>query len=711
MHSEGWVPVYTETLGVREAQSMFPWPRRGEALLNPRGTFQTLNPALTVNQLLNMKLFVNVKIVFQNLTKQCCKSYFHISESFAPMGKTSGPGPGSGKMAQSWEKKKKVSKSKVRQAVCRYCRLSMAAQNYLRHLKISHKDEWESNPGDLKEAGDRAISFFNPVSSSGGAVAASGSSGGVSAASGSGGGASATSVSSGGAGEALGSSGAAASVVGIHSGEEVGEWEDVFDEKEDSSGDECIGGEHSVSDKDVMDDDSSGNEDLHDSLELVQSRSRSPIGRIRGENVQASDEDEESSDQERGRTKSRKMRNDGSCTTADLKLIEAKVDDILKKQNIDYSAFTETSHVQRVAKKLDVIKEGMKVKDVMKEVSNITNNLSKLFVVDEVTENDKETTSEDLFLNCRGIIEIEVKAAEFKYSAGFMECLVCESKFKYGTDQPREFEAGEIQSQKFRDLKKTLKRHLQTGKHSEMLKHAKAAEEVEFKEKNRNKKIARTLGTLIYKNLYTGTAQSLYPVDVAMLKKEGVDVGELNHSRKYSAEFGKSIGEVVQGRVTNFLSSPLVQTGLPPPVKVVADKATHKHWSNNLTGVITIVPGSDQLIQGIFLDAPRCERSTGDALSEDIMETLNKFKVSPCQVTGLAGDGAYAHCSVGKKLDEKLGTSGFHDTDFCHICGRVEINARNLAEFQWITSFVLIVSKTNKLINWGQAWHLFFKVK
>ena len=137
-----------------------------------RGTFESKrqNPALTVNQLLNMKLFVNVKIVFQNLTKQCCKSYFHISESFAPMGKTSGPGPGSGKMAQSWEKKKKVSKSKVRQAVCRYCRLSMAAQNYLRHLKISHKDEWESNPGDLKEAGDRAISFFNPVSSSGGAV-------------------------------------------------------------------------------------------------------------------------------------------------------------------------------------------------------------------------------------------------------------------------------------------------------------------------------------------------------------------------------------------------------------------------------------------------------------------------------------------------------------------------------------------------------------
>ena len=33
----------------------------------------------------------------------------------------------------------------------------------------------------------------------------------------------------------------------------------------------------------------------------------------------------------------------------------------------------------------------------------------------------------------------------------------------------------------------------------------------------------------------------------------------------------------------------------------------------------------------------------------------------------LNGDGAYTHCSVGEKLDEKLGISGFHDTDFCHL--------------------------------------------
>ena len=59
-----------------------------------------------------------------------------------------GPGPGSGRVAQSWEKStNKVSKSKVRQAICRYCKTSVAAQNYARHLKVTHAEEWEKNQG------------------------------------------------------------------------------------------------------------------------------------------------------------------------------------------------------------------------------------------------------------------------------------------------------------------------------------------------------------------------------------------------------------------------------------------------------------------------------------------------------------------------------------------------------------------------------------
>lgn len=163
-------------------------------------------------------------------------------------------------------------------------------------------------------------------------------------------------------------------------------------------------------------------------------------------------------------------------------MIEGKVDEILKKQNIECPAFPETSSEKRVLQKLDIIKVGIVVKDLVKDVQKVAENLGRLFVVDEDTDGREDTGSEDLFLHCRSIEEIEIKAAEFKFCDGYMECLVCESKMKYGSDQPREFDIGGIQSQKFRSLKKSLKRHLQTGKHSEMLRKAEAAEEIEFKE-------------------------------------------------------------------------------------------------------------------------------------------------------------------------------------------------------------------------------------
>ena len=392
--------------------------------------------------------------------------------------------------------------------------------------------------------------------------------------------------------------------------------------------------------------------------------------------------------------------------------IEEKVDQILQKLMIDSPDLSEKAINWRILKKLDIVNASLSVKDTVKEVKEVAEKLSELFVV-ESNAQAEASDNEDLFVKCRSVDEIEMKAAEFKYCEedGLMICLICEARFKYSSDQPRDFRGrGCIQSQAFRDLKKALKRHLLTGKHKEKVQTSQALAEIEFKEVTRNKKIGMTLGRLAYKKLHTGSSLIQFPLDVAMLSKEGVDVGDFNHNEKFCGKFGEVVGEVVKKRVIAFLSSPLPQTGLPPPVKAVADKATHKHWSNNLTGVLTITPGSKNLIQAIFLAAPRCERSTGDALSEDISGTLSSFKVSPSQLTGLAGDGAYSHCRVGEKLDERLGIRGFHDTDFCHLAGRVDVNMRERKEFEWVTKFVLTVSKSNKMINWGLAWHIFFKV-
>ena len=558
-----------------------------------------------------------------------------------------GQGPGSGKRKQSLEKVKYVSKNKVRQAKCRVCQKELASQNYSRHLQEKHSEVWKSNKGDLREWGDQPLNFFNPRP--------------------------------------------AATV-----------------REEDQPGEDHHG-EESDLDLDLS---RSGSDRSRSPLEAAAAVERE----VEAESLELPDIQNDYRERGRSLTRSpplvRRRRSNSSphYRVQDINRINGSVDAILQKLNLAAPNVNEKTAVEKVLTKLEVVKAGIKVGSCVKEIKSVTEKLEELFVDKSPEEECDQTNTEDLFLHCRSIEDIEIKAAEFKYVGDFMKCLVCDTKFSYGSDQPRDFGVGGVQSSKFRNLKKIMRRHLQSAKHSDMLEKSKRKEEIEFKEMTRNKKISLTLGRIVYKNLYHGAALSLYPVDVAMLAKEGVDIGELNHSKWFSAKFGSIIGEVIRKRVTAFLSTALPQTGLRPPTKVVADKATHKHWSNNLTGVLTIVPGADQLIQGIFLAAPRCERSTGEALSEDIKETLCSFMISPCQVTGLAGDGAYTHCSVGDKLDEKLGIQGFHDTDFCHIAGRQDINLRELEEFQWVTKFVLTVSKTNKFVNWGQAWHIFFKV-
>ena len=82
-----------------------------------------------------------------------------------------GKGPGSGKVAKSWQKTYTKSRTKTRKVKCRYCSATeVAAQNYARHLQLVHKEEWKAHPGDLREAGEREVNFFQSKHNAGGKV-------------------------------------------------------------------------------------------------------------------------------------------------------------------------------------------------------------------------------------------------------------------------------------------------------------------------------------------------------------------------------------------------------------------------------------------------------------------------------------------------------------------------------------------------------------
>ena len=93
--------------------------------------------------------------------------------------------------------------------------------------------------------------------------------------------------------------------------------------------------------------------------------------------------------------------------------------------------------------------------------------------------------------------------------------------------------------------------------------------------------------------------------------------------------------------------------------------------------------------------------------------SLNLF-MKPEQYLGTAVDGANFLSHVGEHIDKELGMKGHHDWDGVHAKATVDTGLRNskkawAKEFDWMNNITLVISKANRLINWGMEWERFFR--
>ena len=134
--------------------------------------------------------------------------------------------------------------------------------------------------------------------------------------------------------------------------------------------------------------------------------------------------------------------------------------------------------------------------------------------------------------------------------------------------------------------------------------------EVEMKKQeklvSREKKIGSLLGTIVYYLKKLGRPDTDFPIIVSMLSKAGVDCGDINHSARFPAKWAPVCADDIQGRLKGFLAKPLVQTGYRPKVKKMADKATWQHKTRMVSGLLTVIPDSDTLLQAFVIGSGCC---------------------------------------------------------------------------------------------------------
>ena len=363
----------------------------------------------------------------------------------------------------------------------------------------------------------------------------------------------------------------------------------------------------------------------------------------------------------------------------------------------------EKSDFQKISQKLDTLIQQVQEMKVA-ETGAVTDK-------EERKAPDPYEDGKEILKRCKSVTEIEAKVPEFEYKEDpeRVTCSLCSTSFQYDKTTER----GKGISPQLSHLKGTLKAHLDSVSHRTALATSLAEEQLSIKTESRNKVCGMNLARTSFYLLSNGLPTSHFTSLISMQHRNGCDLGDINHSFNFVKKMATSCSEVIQERLKKHLSTRLPQTGCLPPCKIVQDGATYKHNTRHLTGLTTIFPGDEPLLQSVFLSAPIGIKSDGRSTAASMVSVVSPFMKAE-QYLGTSQDGANFLAHVGELVDELLKVKGFHDWDGVHAAATVETGLRNPKKpwakiFAWLLPFNNIISKANRFHNWGMMHERFFQ--
>ena len=291
---------------------------------------------------------------------------------------------------------------------------------------------------------------------------------------------------------------------------------------------------------------------------------------------------------------------------------------------------------EELLKKIDAVNKYLEtkenVKGLDKQMKQVEKSIKKLNMACSSPQpaEVEEVHVPEIMKKCHSIRDIENRFGEFEYnlSKGEMQCVVCEKvASSYGEDLQDDF-SGMVMSTQFRNLKVALRKHLEGSNHQKIVTQKKVQEKLEDKVQAREKKIGLVLGDVAFYLLKLGRPNTDFPYLVNILARAGVDVGDINHSSEFIANWAGVCGKVVEGRVRKYFQTELIQTGRRPPSKAICDKATWKHETRMVSGLVTVVPDSQELLQAFFTGSKSCPGGTGRE------QVASLVPVYDCYITG-----------------------------------------------------------------------------
>ena len=190
-------------------------------------------------------------------------------------------------------------------------------------------------------------------------------------------------------------------------------------------------------------------------------------------------------------------------------------------------------------------------------------------------------------------------------------------------------------------------------------------------------------------------------------KKNGLYMGDLNHSEKFMGTLRTQVHTVLHGALSRVIAS-------QPCVALMVDKVTLWKRSVDITAIVTAIPVTTdkgtQVMQSFVIGAPVVADATGEALADELVGTLANAGIIRCdQLASICTDGAYFHCKVPEKLLGKL-RGGDPDTrpavpavwDHAHLLNLAEEDAKRAPGCRWVGETVATMSSVTKRFMRGK---------
>lgn len=360
-------------------------------------------------------------------------------------------------------------------------------------------------------------------------------------------------------------------------------------------------------------------------------------------------------------------------------------------------------------------------------ILNIIQKVKGLESVDNMTVNEacQSTANDVLFRSGRSVAHLEVAASHDLFSSaeeGLLYCKVCVPSldasqrgngkvcglFKYDFSYGISFRKDEVLPATFKSLKQNVHIHFSSVTHKQAAANA-SKDAVKIAGMfAKNVSVSRRALRTGYHVLKKSLPRSAYEDLVVMQVRNGLNLGDLNHSGFFIPTLRDQVHTVMLERIARFINEQQC-------VSLVVDKITLWKRTLDVTAIVVTVPLAPEgnIVQSLVIAAPVVTDGSSDSLAKEIAGSLALIGVHhPDQLASICTDGQYLRGSVPAKLLQMMTAAAEPGRrsrpavpavwDGAHLLNLAEVDARE--KFKCVKDAVQLITSVTKRHMYGKGF-------